>query len=148
MIAVVAAVVVLLGVGAVVALVLRGDDAKPAFCSVLDEPGGRTVFVYVEADADPATARAIGDELAEIDGVQGLVYVDRDESFEEAKQIFADQPTMRELLRSEDIPTSWRFGVTDDATEASARAAVEGRDAVLDISVSTEQIEDDLTACA
>ncbi len=134
-------VAVLVGAG-VAWTALGGDDDRPGYCAALDEPGGRVLLVHLDPDVEPATVTAIGDDLAAVDGLVGPEYVDRDASFAEAEELFDDQPTMQELLRAEDIPTSWRMGITADDVEAAARAVVEDREGVLDVSTATEHVED------
>jgi len=66
------------------------------------------IIIFVSPDATDEQVSAIEASLEENPEVADFSYVDRDAAFAEAQELFEDQPTMADLLRPEDVPTSFR----------------------------------------
>ncbi|HMJ76031.1 MAG TPA: permease-like cell division protein FtsX [Iamia sp.] len=105
------------------------------YCAVLARPAfaGVGVVVHLEPDVDPGTVDAVGAAIDATGVARAVVYRDRTESFATARELFADEPTMVEILRPEDVPTSFLIEVGDAPDADRVAAAVEGRAGVLDV---------------
>lgn len=71
------------------------------------------IIIFLRPDVTEEQVEAIRASLEENPEVAEASYVDREEAFAEAQELFADQPTMRDLLRPEDVPTSFRVKPTN-----------------------------------
>lgn len=74
--------------------------------------------------------------------VSEFAYVDEREAFEEAQDLFADQPTMLRLLREGDVPTSFRVEPTnpDFQSVVALRGIYEREAGVQQVESATEAI--------
>ena len=82
-----------------------------------DWEGGIEFMVYVKPDTTPEEIKALDRELAENPLVKRTVYVDRDATFKDFKEIFSDQPVFLENTRKEDLPTRFKVEPTDKSPE-------------------------------
>ncbi len=122
-----------------VALATRaGDDPTPrasddaAYCAALARPArvGIGVMVFFDVDATTDDVARVRGAIEATGGANDLRYRDRDESYAEALRLFADQPEMLDLLRPEDVPTSFAMTTATDQAAAAVQAAVEDDPAV------------------
>lgn len=99
------------GAGAV-ALLDDDEESWGDFCGVAGGPAREAVLhmVFLEPGASARDVEEVGDHLATVAGVEGLTFVTQEEAYQEALELFEDQPTTQEILRVEDVPASWRFG--------------------------------------
>lgn len=119
--------VVVVGAAAAGAVVLLGDERDDeAYCDALDTRArvDLRVIVFLHEDVGPNGVARIEGDIRDLPGVEDLVYVDRDEAYAEALELFADEPNMQELLRPEDVPTSFRFTVPDGNAVVDVRQAL------------------------
>ncbi len=70
--------------------------------------GDVELIVFLDPEISPDQRQAIQTSLDENPEVSTFSYVDEREAFEEAQDLFAEQPTMLRLLREGDVPTSFR----------------------------------------
>jgi cell division transport system permease protein len=104
--------------------------------------GDVSIVVFVEPDASQEQIDAIERSLEENPEVARAVYVDKQESFEEAQRLFEDSEVMLELLREEDLPTSFRVTPRNPDIEAvvSLRSVLERESGVREVSSADEAI--------
>ncbi len=82
-----------------------------------DWEGGIEFMVYVKPDTTPEEIKAMKGELDENPLVKRTIYVDRDATFKDFKEIFSDQPVFLENTRKEDLPTRFKVEPTDKSPE-------------------------------
>lgn len=82
-----------------------------------DWEGGIEFMVYVKPDTTPEEIKAMKGELDENPLVKRTVYVDRDATFKDFKEIFSDQPVFLENTRKEDLPTRFKVEPNDKSPE-------------------------------
>jgi hypothetical protein len=124
-----AAAVVLLTLAGVAVLTVRvgGDTVTAAgteaYCATLDRTALSriSVMVFLDPDAAPTDPAAVEAAIAATGLAADVVRVDRAQAYAEARELFADQPTMLDVLRPEDVPSSFRLTVVD--VEAADRIA-------------------------
>lgn len=110
------------------------SESEEAYCAVL-ERGARArlaVIVFLEV-AEPRDLDDVEAAIAATGVAGDVAYVDQATSFAEAQALFADDPTFHDLLRPEDVPTSFRLTVADAAAADALAAAVEPTPGVLSI---------------
>lgn len=79
------------------------------------------IIIFLEPEATEEQIDALQRSLDDNPEVREATYVGREEAFEEAQELFEDEPTMRDLLTPEDVPTSFRVKPTNadsDSVEA------------------------------
>lgn len=105
--------------------------------------GDVQIVVFVEADATQEQIDSLRRTLEENPEVAEATYVDREESFEEAQELFADSEVMSELLRPEDIPTSFRVSPRNPDIEAvvALRSVLDDEQGVLEVVSADEAIQ-------
>lgn len=119
--------------GGVVLAVRAADDPDPAasddatYCEALARPAraGIGVMVYLDPDVTAEDVDRVRAAIEATGVAQDLEYRDREESYAEARELFADEPAMLDLLRPEDVPTSFWMTVADDDAAAAVRVATE-----------------------
>jgi len=101
------------------------------------------IIVFLEPDVTEDQIDALQRSLDDNPEVREATYVDRDEAFAEAQELFADEPTMQELLRPEDVPTSFRVKPTnpDPDSVRALRSVFETEAGVLDVESAQEAIK-------
>jgi len=126
--------------GAAGAVVLLGDDGDEAYCEALDTQARDDVDViaFLEPDVSAAAVDEMEAILEDHPDVTDLRYVDRDEAFAEAQELFAGEPRMQEILRPEDVPTSFRYLVADADAALVVELDLHDLDGVLRVEDSTE----------
>jgi hypothetical protein len=114
--------------GAAGAVALLGDDGDEAYCAALAERArvDLRVIVFLHEDVGSAGVARLERDIRGLPGVEDLVYVGRDDAYAEAMELFAEEPTMQELLRPEDVPTSFRFTAVDANAVGVLRHALAG----------------------
>lgn len=137
-IASVVTVAIALALAGVSLLVRQGvDDLSGRF------RGDVQIVVFVEADATQEQIDSLRRTLEENPEVAEATYVDREESFEEAQELFADSEVMSDLLRPEDIPTSFRVSPRNPDIEAvvALRSVLDDEQGVLEVVSADEAIQ-------
>ncbi len=116
-----------------------GPGGAEAWCAALAAPAddGVIVGVFLVPEADPTVVDAVGAMLRSAPEVQTVRYYDQDAAFADAQVLFADQPTVLRLLRREDVPTSFRVSLVDDADGETLREQLEGRPGVQQVEIVT-----------
>lgn len=134
-----AAVAVAAGVLAVVGVGVAADDdgpgrvvtqgpvasqaAPPETEVCVDETA---VVVYLRPTASDEATQVVGRALEERFGAEAVHFVSQDEAYEQARELFADDPAMRDSLRPVDVPASFRVLVAGSGLElAELRGEVE-----------------------
>ncbi|QYG92409.1 ABC transporter permease [Iamia sp. SCSIO 61187] len=105
--------------------------------------GDVQIVVFVEADATQEQIDSLRRTLEENPEVADATYVDREASFEEAQELFADSEVMSDLLRPEDIPTSFRVTPRNPDIEAvvALRSVLDAEQGVLEVVSADEAIQ-------
>jgi cell division transport system permease protein len=100
------------------------------------------IIIFLEPDVTQDQIDTLQRSLDDNPEVREATYVDRDEAFEEAQDLFEDEPTMQELLRPEDIPTSFRVKPTNPDPESvrALRSVFENEAGVLEVESAQEAI--------
>jgi cell division transport system permease protein len=70
-------------------------------------------IVYVNPDADEAQISSLQTDLSESPQVAEVDYLDHEESYEQFKTLFQDDPTIVDTVKAEDLPTSFRVKPKD-----------------------------------
>ena len=104
--------------GAITAEVLTADTTQPASIS----PRSSVVVVSLNAQATPANApeinAAIVSTLQALPHVRSVVYNSPEQSFEKAKQVFADDPKLEQLLTPQAFSPLYLVTVDDPSAVA------------------------------
>lgn len=100
------------------------------------------IIIFLEPDVTQEQIDALQRTLDDNPEVREATYVDRDEAFEEAQELFADEPTMRELLRPEDVPTSFRVKPTNPDSDSvfALRGVFQNEAGVLEVESAQQAI--------
>jgi len=88
------------------ALVIEREDRTERCTNSMDW------LVFVEADASSDQIDGVEQALLEVPDVERISYLDRTATYEEAKEIFADQPRAIDALSPNSLPTSFRVWST------------------------------------
>ena len=75
--------------------------------------GRHRVRVFLNSDATQQQIDAVRQDLADSPEVERTTYVDQQASYEEFKQLFADQPELVSSVKPEDLPPSFRVVPVD-----------------------------------
>jgi hypothetical protein len=121
-------VLTLAGVGVSGAALLADDDGDGDYCVALDTQARSDVpvIVFLGTNATPNGAARLQADIEARDDIVGEVdYVDEEEAYAEAMELFADEPTMQDLLDPEHLPSSLRFVVEDRAAVGALRDSFE-----------------------
>jgi cell division transport system permease protein len=71
------------------------------------------IIIFLEPDITDDQVDALERTLADNPEVRSATFVDQPQAFEEAKELFKDDPTTLSLLREEDVPPSFRVKPTN-----------------------------------
>lgn len=82
--------------------------------------GGVEFMVYLQPDITEAERKVVEQSLKSNPSVKSFTYVDKDETYADFKKLFADEPTMLENVRKQDLPTRYKV-VPTSATVESVR---------------------------
>ncbi len=139
----VAAAVVALVVGAV-ALWPSGESERIDAAGIDDAPAATTVpcavgaaFVYLLPGAEQQTVDAVRSSLVDIGPDDPIEFMDQARTFEEFRQLFADQPQFVESISPEELPTSFRISLREPWTDSQI-SSVESMPGVLRVEFSEE----------
>lgn len=104
--------------------------------------GDVDIIIFLTPDVTDEQVDALQRSLDENPEVREAEYVDREEAFAEAQELFEDQPTMLEVLRPEDVPTSFRVKPTNPDIESvvALRNVFRSQAGVLDVESAQEAI--------
>ncbi|MCW3842339.1 permease-like cell division protein FtsX, partial [Micromonospora yasonensis] len=95
--------------------------ALPACTSEPEESGRTTLAVMLDQDVTAAQKSAVEQRLRSMPSVEGVALQDRDQAYEQQKELLKDRPDLLAELKPEFMPESFRATVTD----ASIAEAVE-----------------------
>jgi len=100
------------------------------------------IIIFLNTDASQEQIDALEQSLEDNPEVASSEYVDQDEAFAEAQELFADSPTMLGLLRKEDLPTSFRVKPTNPDIESvvALRSVFQNEPGVLQVDAASEAI--------
>jgi cell division transport system permease protein len=79
--------------------------------------GNVQTIVYMKADASQDQIDAVGRGLDQNPNVQSKRYLDHDEANQEFREIFADEPAIRDSLTPPETPTSYKVHVRNASSE-------------------------------
>lgn len=101
------------------------------------------IIIFLQPEVSQDQIDALQRSLDDNPEVREATYVDQDEAFEEAQDLFEDEPTMQELLRPEDVPTSFRVKPTNPDPESvrALRGVFENEAGVLEVESAQEAIK-------
>lgn len=101
------------------------------------------IIIFLQPDVTEDQIEALQRSLDDNPEVREATYVDREEAFAEAQDLFEDEPTMRELLRPEDVPTSFRVKPTNpDSNSVDALRGIFANEAgVLNVESAQDAIK-------
>jgi cell division transport system permease protein len=104
--------------------------------------GDVELIVFLDTEITEEQRAAIESSLEENPEVRDFTYFDSKESYAEAQELFADQPTMLRLLREGDVPTSFRVEPTNPDVQAviALRSTYESQPGVKGVESATEVI--------
>ena len=104
--------------------------------------GDVELLIFLEPEISDEQQAAIETSLEQNPEVRDFTYVDRQESFAEAQELFKDQPTMLRLLRESDVPTSFRVEPTNPDVQSvvALRGIYEREPGVRQVESATEVI--------
>ncbi|HXH59339.1 cell division protein FtsX [Iamia sp.] len=104
--------------------------------------GDVELIIFLDPAISGEQRAAIQTSLDRNPEVSEFAYVDEREAFEEAQDLFADQPTMLRLLREGDVPTSFRVEPTnpDFQSVVALRGIYEREAGVQQVESATEAI--------
>ncbi|MGI8939577.1 MAG: cell division protein FtsX [Iamia sp.] len=104
--------------------------------------GDVELIVFLDPEITEAQRDAIDTSLDQNPEVRTFSYVDETAAFEEAQELFKDQPTMLRLLREGDVPTSFRVEPTnpDFQSVVALRGIYEREAGVQQVESATEAI--------
>jgi len=134
---------------AAVSLLLAGVSfiIQKAFDQVLNQWSNNVQFVvFMQADAAPeqiAAVKAVLDEQTASGVVREAPYVEKAESYEEFQRLFSTNPTLRDTLTVDEMPTQFKVAPsTDDAAVIeNLIAQFQGRPGVLDVRSPAEYVK-------
>ncbi|MCB0975871.1 MAG: ABC transporter permease [Acidimicrobiales bacterium] len=79
--------------------------------------GGIEFMVYVKADATPAQIKALRTNLEDNPLIKRVVYVDREQTYKDFREMFKDDPVMLESAKASDLPTRFKVEPYDKSAE-------------------------------
>jgi cell division transport system permease protein len=79
--------------------------------------GNVQTIVYMKADASPDQIAAVGRGLDTNPNVESKRYLDHAEANQEFREIFADEPAIRDSLTPDETPTSYKVHVKNASSE-------------------------------
>jgi len=104
--------------------------------------GDVELIIFLEPEITEEQRRAIETSLDDNPEVREWTFVGQQEAYEEAQELFKDQPVILDLLEPEDVPTSFRVEPTNpDADSVLALRNIYGQEAgVASVESATEAI--------
>jgi cell division transport system permease protein len=105
--------------------------------------GDVELIIFLNPEITDAQRQALDDSLDDNPEVKDFHFVDQRQAYEEARELFADQPTTRDLLEEEDVPPSFRVTPTNPDLESvtALRSIYEDEPGVKEIASATEAIK-------
>jgi cell division transport system permease protein len=105
--------------------------------------GDIELIVFLEPDISAAQRQALATSLEDNPEVKDFHYVNQQEAFREARELFEDQPVTQQLLREGEVPPSFRVTPTnpDFQSVSSLRDIYEGEAGVREVASATEAIK-------
>jgi len=101
------------------------------------------IIIFLEPDVTEEQIDGLQQSLDDNPEVREATYIDRDAAFKEAQELFEGEPTMQEILRPEDVPTSFRVKPTnpDSDSVAALRGVFENEAGVLRVESAQDAIK-------
>ncbi|HYI60387.1 MAG TPA: permease-like cell division protein FtsX [Acidimicrobiales bacterium] len=94
-------------------------EGRPTTSGAGPTPGPSTcqedvdVILFLDPAITEAEREALAASLEDEPNVVAFRYVSQEEAYQEARELFADQPATRDLLQEEDVPPSFRIARTE-----------------------------------
>ncbi len=99
------------------------------------------ISTYLRDDATQGEISVLEEDISQMPEVQDVIYVSKDQAFEEFREMYETQPEFYENLPEDALPASLRIKLQDaDDTEAVA-SAIEGAPGVKDVRFGGEIIK-------
>ena len=93
-----------------------GVETSPAaLAEAVAITDGADLLVWLTPEAMPDSVQAIADWLGHNPAVAAYSYVDREATYAEFAEYYADNPEVLELVSPDQLPTSFRVATTDPA---------------------------------
>ncbi len=99
------------------------------------------ISVFLLDDATQGELQAIEADLANMDHVEEVAYVSKDQAYAEFKELFRDQPEMYESLPPRALPASYRVKLTDAKYAEAVAASIDGAPGVDEVKYGGEFIK-------
>lgn len=123
--AMVGALLVLVGVGAVFLLPVLRSSPVSAFMSGPSDADRGDVIIFLTDDATTSQRQAIEEKLEAMPAVRWFWFMDRDATWAEFRFMFQDQTALVETVDPDIFPLSYRLDLTDLREGEEAIAAIE-----------------------
>lgn len=108
--------------------------------------GGVEFEIFMQVGATEQQIEEVRTALEEDPDVDSIRFLDQEDAFDEFQRIFVDEPDLRESIRPEDLPSSFRVIPTDPAFTEDIVARYETAPGVDTIETAQEQVENVLSA--
>ena len=105
---------------------------------------GVEFIVWMNTDSGTDEDSSVRNQLDESPGVERWEYVDREQSYEEFKELFEDTPEVLDITTPEEVPPYYRVVPTDPAPDIVEELASQfkGRPGVRSVTTAVEVIRD------
>ncbi|MDE2753530.1 MAG: permease-like cell division protein FtsX [Gemmatimonadota bacterium] len=105
---------------------------------------GVEFIVWMNSDAGTDEDSSVRNQLDESPGVERWEYVDREQSYEEFRDLFEDTPEVLDITTPEEVPPYYRVVPTDPAPDIVEELASQfkGRPGVRSVTTAVEVIRD------
>ena len=105
---------------------------------------GVEFIVWMNTDTGTDEDSSVRNQLDESPGVERWEYVDREQSYEEFKELFEDTPEVLDITTPEEVPPYYRVVPTDPAPDIVEELASQfkGRPGVRSVTTAVEVIRD------
>ena len=105
---------------------------------------GVEFIVWMNTDSGTDEDSSVRNQLDESPGVERWEYVDREQSYEEFKELFEDTPEVLDITTPEEVPPYYRVVPTDPAPDIVEELAgqFKGRPGVRSVTTAVEVIRD------
>ena len=99
------------------------------------------ISTYLRDDATQNEIGALEEQITQMPEVQDVIYVSKDEAFDEFKEMYETQPEFYENLPEDALPASLRIKLENADDTESVAAAIEGAPGVKDVRFGGEIIK-------
>lgn len=104
--------------------------------------GGVTMLVFLNTSATSTQVSAVGKQLCQNPEVKKCTYFNQDQSFKEYKQMFANQPDLRDAITSPNqLPASYRITLKQASAARAVAATVNGEPGVDKVALDNHAVD-------